>query len=176
MKQYYQKGFMMANGDTYIDLTIKKEGNNTKGTLEKPELNVLLAEDEYLIKSGIESGLSAVYNLNLHHVDSTEELKALIDKDSLAKFDIAVIDDSLDGESASNGQGHKTIKDILGVDEKLPVIAISGLDNEEKAKDYGAKEFVLKPYSKNHLLNLVHKLRRNTTKDRRMAIKEHLRV
>ena len=112
--------------------------------------NVLIVDDE----EGIRTSLGAYLSLEGYTVDVAENGHRALDKLRLSKFNIVLLDINMPGMD-----GLETLKAVKSLDFSIQVIMItaySTFDKTMKSLEYGASDYILKPFEDlKEILHLV---------------------
>ncbi len=115
-------------------------------------MKVLIVDDEMAIGKVIETALRNRGHETLW-IDNADDILNVVEE---FKPDIILLDINMPGKS-----GFDALKEIRDAGYKVPVLMISVLSqdfNIEKAYELGAVDYVVKPFSLNHLVRKVERL------------------
>lgn len=108
-------------------------------------LRVLVIEDEPPIRKLLRIGLRAQGYQTFEATNGKEALELLSEKLDLIILDLGLPD----------AQGHDLLQTIRIRNERVPIVILSGRDDEAgkvKALDFGADDYITKPFGMNELL------------------------
>ena len=112
--------------------------------------NILIVDDE----EGIRTSLGAYLSLEGYTVDVAEDGMKALEKLRLSKFNIVLLDINMPGMD-----GLETLKAVKTMDFSIQVIMItaySTFDKTMKSLEYGASDYILKPFEDlKEILHLV---------------------
>jgi len=112
--------------------------------------NILVVDDE----EGIRTSLAAYLSLEGYVVDVSENGTKALEKLRVSKFNIVLLDINMPGID-----GLETLKEIKSLDFSIQVIMItaySTFDKTMKALEFGASDYILKPFEDlKEILHLV---------------------
>lgn len=112
--------------------------------------NVLIVDDE----EGIRTSLGAYLSLEGYTVEVAEDGYKALEKLRLSKFNIVLLDINMPGMD-----GLETLKAVKALDFSIQVIMItaySTFDKTMKSLEYGASDYILKPFEDlKEILHLV---------------------
>lgn len=113
---------------------------------------ILIADDEKFIRKGIISILERNLQEEISYIEAKNGIEAL-EIARRERPDLVISDINMPG-----CDGLQFISDLKGLNEKTPVIILSGYENFEYAKraiQLGVKEYVIKPIKKAEFIELI---------------------
>ncbi|MFP3983083.1 MAG: sigma-54-dependent transcriptional regulator [Desulfurivibrionaceae bacterium] len=130
---------------------------------------VLVVDDDKMTRDTLSMGLSDTYN-TISARNGSEALSILTEND----IDLVLSDLDMPGMS-----GIELLKEIKGMDSKLPVIFITGkgtIETAVEAMKLGACDYVTKPVNFDRLILLINKsLENKKLKEENLRLKEKIR-
>jgi DNA-binding NtrC family response regulator len=114
----------------------------------RPKWSILIVDDEFGVRESLKMTLKFSYEI--HTASNGEEALKIIRE---RKFDLITLDLNMPRLS-----GIETLREIRKIDDKVPVIIITGYGTEKDQKEallYGASDFISKPFNTSKIISVI---------------------
>jgi DNA-binding response OmpR family regulator len=139
-----------------------------KGPKMTSKWSILIVDDEFAVRESLRMLLKSYYKI-FAAPNGEEALKILKDR----KIDLITLDLNMPKLS-----GIDTLREIRKIDEKVPVIIVTGYGTQKDEKEallYGVRDFISKPFNIKEIVSVIDGMLEERIEQERGAFKKKTR-